>query len=45
MCTLSQMTTGEPAHVISGYQENGELKGIKMDFKMDVKKEQRNVTT
>ncbi len=35
---LSQMTTGEPAHVISGYQENGELKGIKMDFKMDVKK-------
>ena len=35
---LSQMTTGEPAHVISGYQENGELKGIKMGFKMDVKK-------
>lgn len=35
---LSQMTTGEPAHVISCYKENGELKGVKMTFKMDVKK-------
>lgn len=35
---LSQMTTGEPAHVISGYKEKGQLKGVKMDFKMDVKK-------
>ncbi|MDL2246470.1 DNA topoisomerase VI subunit B [Methanobrevibacter sp. OttesenSCG-928-K11] len=35
---LSQMTTGEPARVISCYEENGELKGVKMKFKMDVKK-------
>ena len=34
---LSQMTTGEATHVISGYKENGELKGVKMKFKMDVK--------
>lgn len=35
---LSQMTTGEPARVISRYEKNGELKGVKMKFKMDVKK-------
>ncbi len=35
---LSQMTTGEPARVISRYRENGKIKGIKMTFKMDVKK-------
>ena len=35
---LSQMTTGEPARVISCYEENGELKGVNMKFKMDVKK-------
>ena len=34
---LSQMTTGEATHVISGYKEDGELKGVKMKFKMDVK--------
>lgn len=32
------MTTGEPARVISCYEENGELKGVNMKFKMDVKK-------
>ena len=35
---LSQMTTGKPARVISGYMEDGELKGVKLKFKMDVKK-------
>lgn len=35
---LSQMTTGEPAKVISCYEEGDELKGVKMKFKMDVKK-------
>ncbi|KZX14373.1 DNA topoisomerase VI subunit B [Methanobrevibacter filiformis] len=35
---LSQMTTGEPAKVISSYEEGDELKGIKLKFKMDVKK-------
>jgi DNA topoisomerase-6 subunit B len=35
---LSQMTTGEPAKVISGYEEGDELKGVKLKFKMDVKK-------
>jgi DNA topoisomerase-6 subunit B len=35
---LSQMTTGEPAKVISSYKEEGELKGVKLEFKMDVKK-------
>ena len=35
---LSQMTTGEPARVISCYQEGDDLKGVKMKFKMDVKK-------
>ncbi|MDR3063244.1 MAG: DNA topoisomerase VI subunit B [Methanobrevibacter sp.] len=35
---LSQMTTGEPAKVISQYKEKGELKGVEMTFKMDVKK-------
>jgi DNA topoisomerase-6 subunit B len=35
---LSQMTTGEPTKVVSGYKEKGELKGVKMTFKMDVKK-------
>ena len=34
---LSQMTTGESTHVISGWKEDGELKGVKMEFKMDVK--------
>ncbi|MDO5848194.1 MAG: DNA topoisomerase VI subunit B [Methanobrevibacter sp.] len=34
---LSQMTTGEPARVISCYEEGDELKGVKMKFKMDVK--------
>lgn len=34
---LSQMTTGKPARVISGYKENGKLKGVKLKFKMDVK--------
>ena len=34
---LSQMTTGESAKVVSGYKENGELKGVKMEFRMDVK--------
>ncbi len=32
------MTTGEPARVISCYQEGDKLKGVKMKFKMDVKK-------
>ena len=35
---LSQMTTGEPARVISCYQEGDDLKGVKMKFKMDVEK-------
>lgn len=35
---LSQMTTGKPARVISCYKENGEIKGVKMKFQMDVKK-------
>ncbi|WP_409200542.1 DNA topoisomerase VI subunit B [Methanobrevibacter sp. DSM 116169] len=35
---LSQMTTGEPARVISCYEDGDELKGVKMKFKMDVKK-------
>jgi len=35
---LSQMTTGKPARIISGYKENGELKGVQMTLKMDVKK-------
>ena len=34
---LSQMTTGKPARVISGYMEDGELKGVKLKFKLDVK--------
>ena len=37
---LSQMTTGQPARVISCYKEEGEIKGVKMKFKMDVKKNQ-----
>ena len=37
---LSQMTTGKPAKVISGYHEGEKLKGIEMTFKMDVKKNQ-----
>jgi len=37
---LSQMTTGKPAKIVSGYKENGELKGVEMTFKMDVKKNQ-----
>ncbi|MDO5824410.1 DNA topoisomerase VI subunit B [Methanobrevibacter sp.] len=34
---LSQMTTGKPARVISCYKENGNIKGVKMKFQMDVK--------
>ncbi|WP_407416025.1 DNA topoisomerase VI subunit B [Methanobrevibacter sp.] len=37
---LSQMTTGQPARVISCYKEDDEIKGVKMKFKMDVKKNQ-----
>ena len=37
---LSQMTTGQPARVISCYKEGDEIKGVKMKFKMDVKKNQ-----
>ena len=33
---LSQMTTGKPARVISCYKDNGEIKGVKMKFQMDV---------
>ncbi|KZX15272.1 DNA topoisomerase 6 subunit B [Methanobrevibacter cuticularis] len=35
---LSQMTTGEPARVVSAYEEGDKLKGVKLEFKMDVKK-------
>jgi len=35
---LSQMTTGEPARVKSAWEENGKLKGVNLEFKMDVKK-------
>ena len=35
---LSQMTTGQPARVVSGYRDGDDLKGIEMTFKMDVKK-------
>lgn len=35
---LSQMTTGKPTHVISCYKDGDELKGVKMKFQMDVKK-------
>jgi DNA topoisomerase-6 subunit B len=35
---LSQMSTGQATTVTSAYQENGELKGVKMTFKMDMKK-------
>ena len=34
---LSQMTTGKPAKVVSGYMEGDQLKGVEMTFKMDVK--------
>ncbi|MCK9150364.1 DNA topoisomerase VI subunit B [Methanobacterium alcaliphilum] len=37
---LSQMTTGKPARIISGYKENGNIKGVQMTLKMDVKKNQ-----
>lgn len=37
---LSQMTTGKPAKVVSGYYEGENLKGVEMTFKMDVKKNQ-----
>jgi DNA topoisomerase-6 subunit B len=40
---LSQMTTGKPAKVVSGYYEGGKdkgLKGVELTFKMDVKKNQ-----
>ena len=36
-CVLfSQMTTGKPARVISGYKKDGQLKGVKLKFHMDV---------
>ena len=35
---LSQITTGKPTRVISGYMEDGKLKGVKLKFKIDVKK-------
>ena len=35
---LSQMTTGKPTRVISCYKDGDELKGVKMKFQMDVKK-------
>jgi len=34
---LSQMTTGKPAKVVSGWYEGEKLKGVEMVFKMDVK--------
>ena len=34
---LSQMTTGKPARVISGYKKGEVLQGVEMTFKMDVK--------
>ncbi|SCG84882.1 DNA topoisomerase VI subunit B [Methanobacterium congolense] len=34
---LSQMTTGKPAKVISGYRDGNQIKGVEMTFKMDVK--------
>lgn len=37
---LSQMTTGKPAKVVSGYYEGTQLKGVELTFKMDVKKNQ-----
>jgi DNA topoisomerase-6 subunit B len=37
---LSQMTTGKPAKVVSGYYEGEKLKGVETTFKMDVKKNQ-----
>lgn len=37
---LSQMTTGQPAKVVSGYKNGDKLKGVAMTFKMDVKKNQ-----
>ncbi len=37
---LSQMTTGKPAKVVSGYHEGERLRGVEMTFKMDVKKNQ-----
>lgn len=37
---LSQMTTGKPAKVVSGYYEGEKLKGVELTFKMDVKKNQ-----
>jgi len=35
---LSQMTTGEPARVKSAWMEDGQIKGVDLEFKMDVKK-------
>ncbi len=37
---LSQMTTGMPVKITSGYKEGDRIKGIGMTFKMDVKKNQ-----
>jgi DNA topoisomerase VI subunit B len=34
---LSQMTTGKPARVVSGYKKGNEIHGVEMTFKMDVK--------
>jgi DNA topoisomerase-6 subunit B len=35
---LSQMTTGEPARVKSAWDDDGQIKGVDLKFKMDVKK-------
>lgn len=37
---LSQMTTGMPVKITSGYKKGDKIKGIGMTFKMDVKKNQ-----
>lgn len=37
---LSQMTTGKPVKITSGYKEGDKLKGVAMTFKMDVKTNQ-----
>jgi len=37
---LSQMTTGKPSKVVSGYYDGTKLKGVELTFKMDVKKNQ-----
>lgn len=37
---LSQMTTGMPVKITSGYKQGDKIKGVGMTFKMDVKKNQ-----